>query len=220
MKYDIASEMETYRQSKIEDADKIFEERVKLIKQKTNEVARKLTEDFEAYRLDIEQQKQTLEGKLESLKSFEASAINARIRMYEEQNKEKFYMLNIEETEVEEIEELMTVMNRLKNPLPLKKAIFDIYYRQPIKDLIQRVVDQNQNTGVYKITLPQTGECYVGQSVNISNRFLQHFKAGFGLETYSANKLYPAMSKYGVHSFRFEVVEYCEADLLTEKEKY
>jgi hypothetical protein len=28
------------------------------------------------------------------------------------------------------------------------------------------------------------------------------------------------MSKYGVHSFRFEVVEYCEADLLTEKEKY
>jgi group I intron endonuclease len=62
--------------------------------------------------------------------------------------------------------------------------------------------------------------CYVGQAVNIAERFKQHIKRGLGAEAPTRNKLYPAMLASGVENFSFEVIEECSRDKLDSREDY
>lgn len=72
--------------------------------------------------------------------------------------------------------------------------------------------------GIYKITNTITGHAYIGQSVCINQRWINHRKeARNGSKDYP---LYRAMRKYGIENFHFEVLEECTKDLLNEREKY
>jgi group I intron endonuclease len=62
--------------------------------------------------------------------------------------------------------------------------------------------------------------CYVGQAVNLADRWKQHIKRGLGAETPTKNKLYPAMIAIGVENFSFEVIEECPRDALEAREDY
>ena len=159
-------------------------------------------------------------NKMENLKSLEHAAIEARMREYENKDQEAFYTIQLTERDIAEINEIIEVIEMFRNPTPIRKALFEIYYRKPLKDLRQRVTKGKKISGIYKITLIETGQCYIGQSVDISNRWLQHCKRGFGVEPVTNNKLYPEMQKYGIHNFKYEIIEEVEKDLLTEREKY
>lgn len=74
--------------------------------------------------------------------------------------------------------------------------------------------------GIYKITNIHNGMCYIGQAVNIAERWKQHIKRGVGAETPTRNKLYPAMLEEGVENFTFEIVEECSQAMLDEREDY
>lgn len=69
--------------------------------------------------------------------------------------------------------------------------------------------------GIYKITNPK-GRIYIGQSVNIENRFY----------LYSINscqkqkRLYNSLIKHGYLKHKFEVLEECSVDELNNKERY
>lgn len=218
---DINIELEESRRMRHMEISRSLQDRIDAIREKQQMAEEEIVRQFELFKLQYDVEKEMIEQKLQSLKSYEASAVAARVRMYEEANKEKFYTLQLEDSDVEEIDELMEVLPRLRNPLPLRKAIFDIYYRQPVRDLVNRVVgQQDRPTGIYKITLLETGECYVGQSVDIGSRWLQHIKKGFGVDDGGTSKLHQAMMKYGLHAFKFEVVEFTSEDLLNDKEKY
>ena len=218
---DIQEELEKTKQYKYEEIESEVKYRVQALKEKQMYAEEHLMERFETFKLQYDLQKQEIDKKLESLKSTEAAAVAARIRMYEEANKEKFYMIQIEESDAEEIDELLDILPKLRNPVPLRKALFDIYYRQPVKDMIYRVVGPDDRpSGIYKITFIETGECYIGQSVDIGSRFMQHIRRGFGIDDISSSKLYTAMLKHSLHKFKFEVIERCSEDLLNEKEKY
>lgn len=58
---------------------------------------------------------------------------------------------------------------RLANPTPLYKAIYEIYFRGPVKDLGVRL-NAVGVCGIYKITNTVSGKTYIGQSVNIAER--------------------------------------------------
>ena len=77
-----------------------------------------------------------------------------------------------------------------------------------------------ERVAAYKITNIENGMCYVGQAVNIADRWKQHIKRGIGAETPTRNKLYPAMLAFGVENFTFEIVEECEREKLNERELY
>jgi group I intron endonuclease len=62
--------------------------------------------------------------------------------------------------------------------------------------------------------------CYVGEAVNIADRWKQHIKRGLGAETPTKNKLYPAMAEFGVENFTFEIIEECEKAQLNDREDY
>lgn len=77
---------------------------------------------------------------------------------------------------------------------------------KPTTDLCNRVLGSASACGIYKITNKQTGDIYIGQSVNIAERWKQHVKCGLGIDASATNKLYNNMQKYGVWNFTFEIL--------------
>lgn len=172
---------------------------------------------------NVKIQQQALEL-LHSQISLEAStalaAVNANKRIAEQALQDNFYRLTLSKDDLEEIEELRKCGKHLRNSEPLNKVIWKVYYENPYTSLIGRVVGPGIHCGIYKITNLANGMCYVGQSVDIANRWKQHIKRGIGAEAPTKNKLYPAMVEFGVENFSFEIVEECEKGLLDKKEDY
>lgn len=148
------------------------------------------------------------------------AAVAANKRAEEEQNKIEFYRIQLSDIDKEEIKKLRAVIPYLREAEPLNKVIWKIYYENPTTDLIGRVIGSGIHTGIYKITNTINGKCYVGQAVNLAERWKQHIKRGIGADTPTRNKLYPAMYLSGVENFTFEVVEECDRNQLDIREDY
>lgn len=141
-------------------------------------------------------------------------------RLYEEEHKNDYYRLCLSDNDLTEIHELRKITPTLKNSEPLMKAIWKIYYEKPYTDLVGRVVGNGRHTGIYKITNIENKMCYVGQAVDIADRWKTHIKRGIGAEAPGNNKLYPAMLSFGVENFTFEILEECDRSKLNEREDY
>ncbi len=74
----------------------------------------------------------------------------------------------------------------------------------------------NKNCGIYKITSP-TGRVYIGQSVNIKERFRTHRKPNKGKKP---TKLKNSFKKHGVENHQFDIIEYCSEDELNCSERF
>jgi len=74
-------------------------------------------------------------------------------------------------------------------------------------------------TGIYKITNTKTGNCYVGQSVNIKQRLNNHFHS-LSKGLHGNKHLQHSYNLYGADSFKTEVLEECSVDDLNEREQY
>lgn len=73
--------------------------------------------------------------------------------------------------------------------------------------------------GIYKITNMVNNKVYIGQSVNIAQRWKAHRTRPYQphCEQYE-QPLYRAIRKYGLDQFIFEVIEECNPEELNEKE--
>ena len=142
-------------------------------------------------------------------------------KLDELKNKDSHHRITLNDDEEVELIELNKAIRKLKNPLPFRKAVYDIYYKPKINELVLRIIGQRKVMGIYKIIHVDSGRTYVGQSVDIGNRWKQHAKRGSGAEPLTANKLYPAMLEFGLEAFQFEVIEeITDSNKLNEAEKY
>lgn len=78
-------------------------------------------------------------------------------------------------------------------------------------------------SGIYLVKNPISGKCYVGQAVDIQNRFCSNHYYDYknpNNSSYSA-KFYQAVRKYGGWDiFEVSVLELCDKELLDDKEIY
>lgn len=75
--------------------------------------------------------------------------------------------------------------------------------------------------GIYKITNKINNKSYIGQSINIEQRWKTHKTSPFNKNCVHYNCLfYKAIRKYGIDNFIFEVLEECEKNRLNEREIY
>lgn len=133
---------------------------------------------------------------------------------------ENFCRLTISEEDLKEIEKIREITPYLKNPEVLNKVLWTSYYQKPYQDLIARLFNVTKPSGIYKITCLPDSKIYIGQSVNVPNRFSEHIKRGLGAEPATKNRLYSAMKKWGVENFTFELMEEAPRDKLNERERY
>ena len=74
-------------------------------------------------------------------------------------------------------------------------------------------------SGIYKITNILNGKSYIGLSSNIKQRWVQH-KRNLNNNVHHNLHLQSAWNKYGKKYFTFSVLEYCDLDILPEREIY
>lgn len=158
----------------------------------------------------------------ESLSQEKAKADSARLANEREEEKRQAnnkYKITLKESDLKEIQLLEEIVPHMRNARPIRKIIWESYFRQPTNDLITRVIGPGTHTGIYKITNLLNGKTYIGQSADISERFKQHIKCGLGIDAPN-NKLYTAMQHDKVYNFTFELLEECSRVQLNELETY
>lgn len=78
-------------------------------------------------------------------------------------------------------------------------------------------------SGIYKFENKINHHVYIGQSVNISQRYkdhLQRYKSNFASNNEYDSAIHCALRKYGLENFSFEIIEECPRDIsvLNERE--
>lgn len=159
-------------------------------------------------------------------------------------------LLGLSEREIFEIKKLKEVTELLVNPLAINKVIYEVYLRDKIKRLVEiagvagktgiyRIYELKQDGGEALDTeLPsnatsdsaETGNecctvqssavrCYVGKSVNIGERWATHLKRLIGADE-ATREVFYREAKDCLEDLRWELVEECSKEELSEKEKY
>lgn len=165
---------------------------------------------------------QELTEKLNELQSKTTAAVEVAKRHAEEENFTEFHSLQIDNSARNDIREIEEVLYKVSQEAgeAIAKVIWKVYYEKPYTDLCGRVIGSGRHTGIYRITNSNTQMCYIGQAVDIADRWRQHIKRALGAEPRTQNKLYPAMYKEGIENFTFEVIEECDQTKLNEREDY
>ena len=210
----------TLRAIKMEEREKWFTEYKSAQERELTIAAKEFVEQFNAQakvKLDIGAD---IAAEIAQLRKTAQAAIEvAKMREADAAQKD-FYRLQIDELALEDIQELKEVMKKLNQPEVLGKLIWKVYYEKAYTDLCGRLFTKPV-MGIYMITNLKNEMCYIGQAVNIQERWRQHIKRAIGAETPTQNKLYPAMAKFGAENFTFQVIEeITDRNLLDEREDY
>ena len=75
-------------------------------------------------------------------------------------------------------------------------------------------------SGVYRWINKETGESYVGSSINLSKRFNQYFNYSHISDPKRNMRIYRALLKYGYSKFELQILEYCDTCNVIGKEQY
>ena len=165
---------------------------------------------------------QELTEELNQLKSSVDAAVEVAKRHAEADNFVEFHSLQMGQNTLNDIRRLEEIVPSISPETgeAIAKVIWKVYYEKPYTDLVGRVIGSGRHTGIYRITNINTQMCYVGQAVDIADRWRQHIKRALNAEPRTQNKLYPAMYKNGIENFTFEIIEECEQAKLNDREDY
>lgn len=168
----------------------------------------------------VNEEIEELKSLLEDYKSKRDLINQAIVHEKEIHEQQDFYRIVLNESDKEDIQLLNTIEMRLHSREALYKLIYDVFYKKPLDDMLNRVLEGKEFCGIYRITNLKTNESYIGKSTNIKNRFKQHIRTAIGLDGVARTKIHSAMKEYGIDNFSFEVLEKCTKETYSEREKY
>lgn len=209
---------EDMRESAKKQADQLFQERLAEIEIELDEhyqaIAAKHEEEISA----IDKKKKQEEDQLQDLKNKQLAYIEAMQRQEEMDSKQDYYRLIISDIDLGDIRLLRELQNRFTKKEAVDKLIWENYYKSAYDLLMSHLFSSTAKVcGIYKITDLVTGKSYIGQSVDIRERFRQHIKTSLAYGK-ANNKLYQAMQTSGQSNFTFEVLEEVPRTKLNERE--
>ena len=119
--------------------------------------------------------------------------------------------------DVEVFEEIKPKIIKIEK---LNKLIYYNYISKQVGEMVKRVLEGKNPTGIYKVTNLQTKEIYIGKSTSIADRWKNHIKSACGLAGVADSQFQRALKKYGIENFSWELLEETTKENLTEREKY
>lgn len=179
----------------------------------------KVEQSYDTKVKKLEQELQDAENRLEELRNSLSAGVKAQLREREKEENLQFYKLSISPIDLEDIVKLNTLKIALHQPVILSKLIWTQYFQKQTTEMCNRILGIKKICGIYKITNLKTQQCYIGQSVDVAQRWKDHVKCGLGIDASATNKLYNAMQNDGVWNFTFELIEECSRADLDKKEK-
>lgn len=160
-----------------------------------------------SYERDIK----VLENEIKDLKELKRLAL-----LYQDKSKEGLWEFSITPKE----NELISILERIKMDYPeLKMDISSIEWRKIWLSKAQDITNEHDlgRSGIYRLVLKSDENiCYVGQAVNIKDRWYQHIKKMIGVDVKGGEKLY----NYRPEDFYWSVVEFIGQGKLNEREHY
>ena len=193
------------------------------LKDKQKELASKFNEEETNTLIKINKLQQDLLTYQEEVEEWQKKrdAINEEIVRARAMNEQQdFYRICLPQETFEDVEIFNSIRMKLHNRQALDKMLYDNYISKPTKEMIKRVLNGKDPSGIYKVTNIQTKECYIGKSVNVGTRWQNHIKSACGLEGVADSMFQRALKKYGIDQFTFELLEEVPKANLTEREKY
>lgn len=194
---------------------------------KYDQLMNQLSKDHEAavaaYQLELSalaKKKEFEQSKLQDIENKQLAYLEAQKRQEEMKNNQDFYRLVINDIDLEDVKMLRELQVRFSHKDSIDKLIWENYYKPAYDALMARLFGQKTKVcGIYKITDTTTGLSYIGQSVDIKERFRQHIKTSltYGVAT---NKLYQALQCSEQSNFTFEILEEVDRSKLNEREIY
>ena len=200
-----------------QQAQQYYDSAISALTQQYNEEEKKL----ELQRQTLLKQIQLEQKNLSDLEAKQLAYIQAKQREEAISADMDYYRLALDQLDINDIELLRELQPRFVKKETIDKIIWDAYYK-PAFDVLSAHLFQTAGTkvcGIYKLTDQITGQSYVGQSVDMRERFRTHIKTAL---TYgkASNKLYQAMQKDGLHNFTFEILEEVPRSDLNDREAY
>lgn len=174
---------------------------------------------------EIEKGNATLESLKEVIEEYQAkqNAINEQIlrqRALDEQ--QDFYRICIPDEDLEDINYLLSIIDRLRNKEILSKLIWTEYLQKPFKKMMNNVLGNTDPKNViYKITNLKTQEIYIGKTSGlVSNRWTEHIKTSLNIGTIKRSNIHKALYQHW-SDFSWEVLEKVDGEAkLGEREKF
>ena len=209
-------EIEAY----IESQKQLADQTVNTVYESAQKQISDINNDIQNTRSIALQEKEQIQTEIDKLKASLSAGVEARLREQEKKDKINFYKLSISEADLADVKMLQNLKSSFHKPVVLSKLIWTQYFQKQMTELCDRVLGKKTICGIYKITNLLTEQCYIGQSVNISDRWKQHCKCGLGIEASATNVLYNSMQRDKIWNFSFELLEECPRELLNEKEAF
>lgn len=222
-KDDILDQLNDFKESQLKEYNS-YKDKIKYAKEQYVLELEKAYEDIELkydlYKAKTDKEKKEIDESLHKIKESLSAGVQAQLREREKEEEINFYKLTITDNELSDIMALNKIKVSFHQPVVLNKIIWSTYFQKQTTEMCNRILGTTTECGIYKITNLLTKQCYIGQSVNIQDRFKQHVKCGLGIDASATNKLYKAMQQDGVWNFSFELMEECSRTELNEKEKF
>lgn len=189
-------------------------------KEEYDELINSLKKAYENQQLSLLKEREEILVDLEKIRATRNAAVQATVREQEIKEQLAFYCLPLSDTDAADIQILNSIKPKLGKPRILSMLIWSTFFQKPMTTLCNNIVGTTVKTGIYKITNQKTNLCYIGQAVDIADRWKTHAKCGLGIDTPINNKLYKAMIEDGIENFSWEILEECQKSDLDQKEKF
>ncbi|MGN1363330.1 MAG: GIY-YIG nuclease family protein [Methanobrevibacter sp.] len=187
-----------------------YGEVVKEYEEKKIKAKEKYDKVMEEYDNTIAKKKKEIQNLIEQFKKDEEARAEA-----------DFYRIAIPENFKGDIVKLKSIAAQLSKPSTLYKLIWKEYYENSFNAMTGRVLGSDADkSGIYKITNIKNQMVYIGQTTNFKNRWRTHAKRAVKAEEGTSNRLYQEMWNEGLENFTFQIVEICDKNNLTEREKF
>lgn len=217
----------TLAREKAENARKYAQQELEIeATKRRNDYEQKLQEEFRQLKAnsDAEKYKSELNTLQEQIDEAKTTLNTLQAQQQQEFEKENFietHSINLDLEDASDIKLIRDFASQLHRKTAIIKLIWTEFYQKPLQWLCKSL-NADKVTGIYKITENSTGRMYIGQAVDIGNRWKEHVKTALGVESGSGSnsKFYRAMAKQGPENFTFEILEVCERKALNDRELY
>ena len=177
------------------------------------------------YEVDKEKSKEELQKILSDIEDYrkKRDVINQEIlRSRALEEKQDFYRIQLPESSKEDINFLLSIVNRFNNKEAIYKLIWSEYIQKPFKNMLNRVLsNKDPKNVIYMIKNMDTNEIYIGKTkAEVSKRWTEHIKTSLNIGTISRTNIHKALFN-NWDKFTFTILEEVPVESsLNEREKY